>query len=222
MSTNGAIHLLIPLLACGGASLAAAPPAQVEEDPGPLAVLTSGQGRLEALPGHPVLQSAAGEIFAGGFRQRLTLALRGDPATTITVRSLVLVIEDFEPGRRDDLAYKIKADKLNISGTASPHEFRLSLWGDHAGRAVWIEEAPAKVRRSTSDNLLDTRPPFLFRLTPGSDEVEDLVGTVLAQEPGLYKVRFRVLYSCGDQDFEALTEPVNVYFDDGPPGHAFR
>jgi hypothetical protein len=175
-----------------------------------------GARRLTPLDGHPVLSPATGPapVFTGGFHVSFTLAHNGEGRQAISLHAMTLEVVSFAPDSRDEYHYRIEGGELIGAGMAKPHVFSISLFGERAGRAQWVLDA----RRGTSaeantENFFDTDEPRVLTFAPeGSNE--EIRGTVLAQDPGLYAVRFVFHYSVAGEDRQKQSDVIHVYSDE--------
>jgi len=171
--------------------------------------------RLFTLDGHPLLTTKKGRpaVYAGGFKVLLTVAHNNKGEDTIIIHGLYLTVLDYQKGRNPQYAYKLDSTKIAPEGVATPHEFRVSVFGKRVGFATWIDPAGTP-KKATSSNLFHTKPVRIYLLRRKTDDVENFLGTVLMQVTGTYTVAFQVKYSMGGKDYEAITRPVHVYFQD--------
>ena len=176
-----------------------------------------GARRLTPLDGHPALpaRNDSGPILTGGFHVSFTLAHNGMGKHSINLHALELVVDHFEPGPHPDLSYEIEGRELIGAGVARPHVFSLAVFGDQVGRAQWITDGKqGTFVQANSANFFDTDDPRILTFPAGGADIEEIRGTVLMQEPGLYKVRFVFHYSVGGQDQEKSSEAIHVYSDE--------
>ena len=173
--------------------------------------------RLTPLDGHPVLSPPGGPspLHTGGVHVSFTLAHNGEGKHSINVHALELEVVRFEPGPRPEYAYHVDGAALVGAGTPQPHVFSVALLGDRVGRARWVTDARlGRFAQARSANFLDTDDQRLFSFPASADDIEEIRGTVLAQEPGLYALRFVFHYSVAGADRQKASEVVHVYADE--------
>jgi hypothetical protein len=180
-------------------------------------VVTSfgGHERLEPLSGHPILtrQVDGRSVYTGGFHVDFTLSHNsvGNPA--ILLRGLALDILRYQRGPDPKYAYQIEGAAIIGAGGTKPHVFMITLLGEKPSAACWVVDSrTGKYRIARSANFFDIEGLRLITLAPGNVAV--IKGTVLAQEPGFYEVRFVFDYSVGGKDRRQSTDVILVYSDD--------
>ncbi len=173
-------------------------------------------GRLRPLAGHPVLARPADgrPVYSGGVHLSFTLSHNGAGRASVLVRGLSLEIVRFVPGADPDYAHRPEGAAIIGAGIVKPHVFTVSLFGDEAAPARWVVDAAAgQVRTARSANFFDTEDAQLLSVSPEGD-VEEVRGTILAQEEGLYEVRLAWDYSVKGEDRRRVSEPILLYSDD--------
>ena len=157
--------------------------------------------------------STATPIYTGGAQISFTLAHNGAGKQSINLHALELELLDFTRGSRADLAYEIEGTEIQGAGVARPHVFSISLRGNSVGPATWVTDArEGRIAIARSANFFDTEEARLLTFSGDRSEIEELQGTVLAQEAGLYEFRFVFYYSVGGSDRQHASEPLLVYF----------
>jgi len=175
-----------------------------------------GPGRLAPLSGHPILtrQADGRPVYTGGFHVSFTLQHNGVGKPALILRGLALDILRYQPGPDPEYAYQIEGAAIIGAGVVKPHVFMIALLGDKPSSARWIVDSrTGESRVAKSANFFDTEDPRLITLAPEGD-VEEIQGSVLAQKPGFYEMRFVFDYSVGGKDRRQTTDMVLVYSDD--------
>ena len=173
--------------------------------------------RLRPLSGHPVLPSSGQRkpVYTGGVHVSFTLAHNGAGRQPISLHAIELELVRYEPGARPELGYELEGADLIGAGVAKPHVFNVSLFGESVGPARWVVDAKAGTfAQAKSANFLDTDEPRVLTFAADGADLEELQGTVLAQDPGLYEFRFLFHYSVGGEDRQQASEAALVYFDE--------
>lgn len=173
--------------------------------------------RTRPLAGHPVLtpEGYAGPVYTGGVQISLTLAHNGAGNRSINLHALVLEVVRFEAGPVPDLAYRIEGEEVQGAGVVRPHVFQVTVSGERVEPARWILDATRGiVVRARSANFLDTPDPRLLTFPAGGADIEEIQGTILALEPGLYELRLVLHYSVGGADREHACEPLLLYSEE--------
>jgi hypothetical protein len=177
----------------------------------------TGARRVRPLSGHPILarNGAATPIHTGGAQVSFTLAHNGAGRQSISVYALELELLRHAPGSQPDLAYEIEGAEIQGAGLARPHVFSVSLRGSQVGPACWVMDArTGQIAISRSANFFDTQEPRVLTLRADTSETEELQGTILAQQTGLYELRFVFFYSAGGVDRQHASEVLHIYFDE--------
>jgi hypothetical protein len=173
--------------------------------------------RLSPLAGHPILSPPgyASPVYTGGVQVSFTLAHNGSGGHSINLYALVLEVLRHHPGPVPELAYAIEGEEVLGAGVARPHAFQATLAGKRVEPARWVVDAARGiVQRARSENLLDTPEPLVLTFPAGAPDIEEIQGTVLALQPGLYELRFAFHYSVAGVDRERFSEPFLVYFEE--------
>jgi hypothetical protein len=173
--------------------------------------------RLSPLAGHPVLSPPgyASPVYTGGVQVSFTLAHNGAGGHSINLHALVLELLRYQSGAVAELAYAIEGEEVLGAGLARPHVFQVTLAGKRVEPARWVVDAArGVVQRARSENLLDTPEPLVLTFPAGAPDIEEIQGTVLALQPGLYELRFAFHYSVAGVDRERFSEPFLVYFEE--------
>jgi Domain of unknown function (DUF4062) len=176
-----------------------------------------GARRLSPLSGHPVLEAAAYPmpVHTGGVHVSFTLAHNGQGQQSINVHALVLEVVRYEPGPIAGLAYQIEGEEVQGAGVARPHVFQVTLAGMRIEPARWVvDSVRGTVLRALSENFFHTPKPRILTFPAGSPDIEEIQGTVLAAETGLYELRFAFCYSVAGVDREHRSEPILIYSDE--------
>jgi len=176
-----------------------------------------GAHRMRALAGHPLRAhpETAALVYTGGVHASFTLAHNGNGAQSINLFGLSLELLRFTPGRHAALDYAVEGEAIQGAGLARPHVFSISLRGDKVGPATWVTDARAgRIAVAKSANFFDTDEPQLLTFPAGRSDIEELQGTVLATQTGLYEFRFVFDYSVGGDDRQQATSPLLVYVDE--------
>ena len=177
----------------------------------------NGAQRVRPPAGHPLLADpeTAAPVYAGGAQVSFTLAHNGNGAQSINLFGLSLELLRFAPGRFAALDYAVEGEAIQGAGVARPHVFSISLRGDKVGPATWVTDARAgRIAVAKSANFFDTDEPQLLTFPAGRSDIEELQGTVLATQTGLYEFRFVFDYSVGGDDRQQATSPLLVYVDE--------
>jgi len=173
--------------------------------------------RLSPLAGHPVLAPAgyASPVHTGGVHISFTMAHNGAGQQSINLHSLVLEVVRYEPGAVAGLAYQIDGEEVQGAGVARPHVFQVTLAGKRVEPARWVVDAArGTALRALSENFLHTTEPRILTFPAGSPDIEEIQGTVLAAQPGLYEIRFAFYYSVAGADRERRSESILIYSDE--------
>jgi hypothetical protein len=173
-------------------------------------------GRVKPLAGHPVLkrESDGRTVYTGGVHVSFTLSHNGSGRTSVLVRGLALEILQIRPGDDPEYSHQLEGAAIIGAGIVRPHVFTVALLGEKPSPARWVEDAGAgRFRVARSANFFDTEEPRLISLAPEAD-VEEIQGTVLAQESGFYALRFAWDYSAKGEDRRKASETVFVYAQD--------
>jgi pimeloyl-ACP methyl ester carboxylesterase len=173
--------------------------------------------RLIPLDGHPVLSPSAGPspLYTGGFHVSFTLAHNGAGKKPINLHSMELEVVRYTPGARAEYAYRIEGTALVGAGVAKPHVFSVMVFGERVAPTQWVTDAKlGTFSEARSANFFDTDDPRILTFAAGGADIEEIRGTVLVQEPGLYALRFVFHYSVAGADRHKATELIDVYADE--------
>lgn len=197
----------------GAGSTAGASPTEV----GDLTISKLSGRRVRPLSGHPVLphpQNNA-QIYTGGVQLSFTLAHNGAGRQSINLRGLELELIQFTPGAQPGLDYRIEGAEIHGAGIARPHVFSISLLGGKVGPAVWVRNGyTGHTAIARSGNFFDTEDPQLLTFPASGNDIEELQGTALAQQTGLYEFRFIFDYTVGGIDRQQVSDSLLVYCDE--------
>ncbi len=174
----------------------------------------SGSRRLSALAGHPVLSPAAyaAPVYTGGVEVSFTLAHNGVGKHSINLHALILEVARYESDAKPELAYQIEGEEVQGAGVARPHLFQVTLAGRCVEPARWIvDPVRGTVLRALSRNFLHTPDPRILTFPAGSADIEEIQGSVLAAQAGLYELRFAFHYSVAGVDREQRFAAFLVY-----------
>lgn len=169
--------------------------------------------RLIRLPGRPLLESGPDQphIFAGGFRSRISLEHNKQTTNPIRVTGIRISVDEFLPGNLPQYRYRVNLDEIIGRGTGQVRVFQTYLSGKTQSGAEWIDEK-GNPQAAKTDNLLDIDPPKVLTLQSEADTGEELDITVMAEEQGLYKIRFVFDYFVAGKDKQKSSETVLIYF----------
>lgn len=173
--------------------------------------------RTRPLAGHPVLAPAGYDapVHTGGVQVSLTLAHNGAGNRSINVHALVLEVASFEGRSVPELAYRIEEEAVHGAGTVRPHVFQVTVAGERVEPARWILDATRGiVVRARSANFLDTPDPRVLTFPADGADIEEIQGTILAVEPGLYELKLVLYYSVGGADRQHACEPLWLYSEE--------
>ena len=173
--------------------------------------------RVSPLAGHPVLTRSADArpVYCGGAQLSFTLAHNAAGRQSVNVQAMVLEVLDFTPGRIAELDYRIAGDEVIGAGVARPHVFQVTVAASRVEPARWVLDATrGKVARANSDNFFDLDEPRILTFPADGADIEEIRGTVLAIEPGLYEVRFVFHYSVGGSDRSQQSASLLLYSDE--------
>lgn len=176
----------------------------------------SAPHRTIPLDGHPVLSPPGGPspIYTGGFHVSFTIGHNEEGKHSIHVHTMELEVVRFTPGARSEYAYRVEGAAVIGAGIPEPHVFSVMVFGKRVAPAQWVIDARrGTFSESKSVNFFDTDdPPRYLKLALG--ETEEVKGIVLAQDPGLYELRFVFYYSVAGADRHKATEVIHVYADE--------
>lgn len=173
-----------------------------------------GGRRLRPLSGHPVVTPAGPDapVYTGGVHVSFTLAHNGAGTRSINLHAMELKVHAFTAGVQPALAYAVDGAALIGAGIARPHVFSVGLKGRTVLPARWVlDRTTNAVSQARSENFLDTDDPRVLTFPAGANDIEELQGTVLAREPGLYELGFVFFYSVGGEDREHRSDTIRVY-----------
>jgi len=173
--------------------------------------------RLTPLAGHPVLSPSgyATPVYSGGVQVSFTLAHNGAGKHSINLHALVLEVLRYQPGAVAELAYVIEGEEVLGAGVARPHVFQVTLAGSRVEAARWVVDATrGVVHQARSGNFLDTLEPRVLTFPAGAPDIEEIQGTVLALQSGLYELRFVFHYSVAGEDRDRRSEAFLVYCEE--------
>ncbi|WP_158501601.1 DUF4062 domain-containing protein [Vitiosangium sp. GDMCC 1.1324] len=173
--------------------------------------------RRTPLDGHPVLAPPGGppQLFTGGVHVSFTLAHNGEGKHSINLHATELEVVRFTPGRRPEYAYEIEGARLIGAGVAQPHVFTVLVFGNRVMPARWVIDAKrGTFREAKSANFFDTDDPRILTFPAGGADIEELKGTVMTCEQGLYELRFVFHYSVAGVDRQRTSEVAHVYSDE--------
>ena len=173
--------------------------------------------RVRPLSGYPVLSNpqTGALVHTGGAQVSFTLAHNGAGRQSINLLGLKLELVRFTPGAQASLDYAIEGSEIQGAGVARPHVFSISLHGNKVGPATWVTVGRSgRTAVARSANFFDTEDPQLLTFSGDRSDIEELQGTVLAQQNGLYEFRFVFDYSVGGVDRQQVTDTLLVYFDE--------
>jgi hypothetical protein len=173
--------------------------------------------RLSPLAGHPVLSPSGypSPVHTGGVHVSFTLAHNGVGQQSINLHALVLEVVRYVPGAMAELAYQIEGEAVQGAGMARPHVFQVTLAGQRVEPARWVVDAArGTVLHALSENFFHTSEPRVLTFPAGSSDIEEVQGTVLAAQPGLYELRFAFYYSVAGADREHRSEVILIYSDE--------
>jgi hypothetical protein len=176
-----------------------------------------GGWRLRPLPGYPLLNPEGSDapVYTGGVRLSFTLAHNMQGSQSIHLYALVPELLEYRAGPQPGLAYAVAGDKVIGAGVKQPHVFALRMRDGTVEPARWMPGSTGgEVLRSTSENMLDTKPPRVLAFTPDREDIEELQGTVTAGEPGLYVLRFVFYYSVAGEDRQQVSDAIRIYSRD--------
>lgn len=182
-----------------------------------LAISALSGWRIRSLSGYPVLvhPESGAPVYTSGVQVSFTLAHNGVGRQSINVQGLELELLRFTPGAQVGLAYTIEGAAIQGAGVVRPHLFSIPLLGHKVGRATWVRDGrTGRTVTARSANFFDTEDPQLLTFPADGTDIEELQGTVLAQETGLYEFRFIFDYSVGGLDRRQLSDTLLVYFDE--------
>lgn len=176
------------------------------------------ESRILALDGYPVLTDRTDKrpVFTGGFKVLLTLSHNRKGHESVIVTRVIPIIADFEPGANANYRYSVDGSQIKAKGIAPPKKFLLPLYGKKIGTTTWSYEDPATktvlAREASSDDILNTDPPMHLKLSDSPDnDTEELIGHIVAKEAGLYRIFFRIEYTCDGKDRVHVTDSVLLY-----------
>lgn len=176
-----------------------------------------GRQRVRPLSGYPVLShpQTGAPVYTGGVQVSFTLAHDGGGKQSINLHGLELELVRFTPGAQPGLDYAIEGAEIQGAGVARPHVFSILLRGTTVGPATWVMDGrTGRTASARSANFFDTEDPRLLTFPADASDIEELQGTVLAQQAGLYEVRFVFDYSVGGLDRQQASDTLLVYFDE--------
>ncbi len=176
----------------------------------------SAPHRIIPLDGHPVLSPPGGPspLYTGGFHISFTISHNDKGKHSIHVHAMELEVVRFTPEVGLEYAYRVEGAAVIGAGMSEPHVFSVTVFGDRVTPAQWVNDAKrGSFSESKSVNFFDTNdPPRYLKLAIG--ETEELKGMVLAQEQGLYELRFVFYYGVAGVDRHKTTEVIHVYADE--------
>lgn len=149
-----------------------------------------------------------GTILPGGGRARLVLqAVDPDVITQIDRISIIVKRRDMA----DQSAFKYSVDPTRQSGfgAARPRRFYIHLADKGRAESFYITDAN-KTKPISLDNVLvgTDFPLLLFDRSAGLQETLDF--TLVANEPGLYDIRFIAHATNQGQEYELQSEPLYI------------
>ncbi|HEX5748850.1 MAG TPA: DUF4062 domain-containing protein [Archangium sp.] len=173
--------------------------------------------RLTPLDGHPVLAPPGGppRLFTGGVHVSFTLAHNGEGKHSINLHAMELEAVRFTSGLRPEYAYELEGTSLIGAGIARPHVFTVMVFGNRVMPARWVIDSKlGTFREAKSANFFDTDDPRILTFPADGADIEEIKGTVMACEQGLYELRFVFHYSVAGVDRQRASEVAHVYSDE--------
>lgn len=170
---------------------------------------------LNHLDGYPILEhhSDGKPIYTKGFHINMKLYHNGQGKELITIYRMEIKIEDYQLNA--DYTYQQKGEKLIGAGPGEEHEFSILLSGLSPGKANWITDIKkGEFVQARSTNILDTPGGiYKFQLTAQqtADDSEYIKGNIVAQERGLYRVRFYFSYEVDGEKRSQETASYYIY-----------
>ena len=173
--------------------------------------------RVNPLSGHPVLtpKDPPSPVFTGGFHVSFSIGHNREGSYPINLNRLELELIRFEDDPQSRYAYQIDGAEIIGAGMTTPQVFKVSIFGNRVAPARWVVNTKdGTFVKSKSANFFDTDEPRVFKFSPDDKEDEEILCAVLAQERGLYQLRFVFYYSVAGVDKRQATEIINVYSDE--------
>ena len=167
---------------------------------------------VSALDGHPVVHHEESDVFCGGASVTVTLSRANAGISSIVVNEIEISEIKFKPGSQPDLHYKIEAKKIIGAGMKSPDRYSISLIGQEALPAKWVDEEGESCLAQGSNILTASRRyPQLY--PEQGEDVEMIEIRVLPQDAGYYEIIFAATYTVGAERNRVASMPVRIYFE---------
>lgn len=177
-------------------------------------IVTLTNKRVAPLSGYPVLDVDGQEVYSGGAVLNLGLS-RSTGNETLLVRD-ISVVHEFENTGGEKYKYLIDSELVWGQGVTSPLVYQVVLDGEQQKNAVRVIDTKTRLK-SRTNNILDTTPPNQILLS-AEDSQNEVKIAILPKQPGLYKIRLKVVYTDGQEDKDIFTPFYYIYKkDDNAP-----